>query len=167
MVMSHGGSAVHLRSGPTRRASGPIPSVSGIRSESHDICGGFVRVPDSILRGGFVRVRVPDSILRGDLSESESRTRYSAADLSESESRTRYSAQICPSPSPPLGDLVCEVECMPWRRFVVILCIWNVIWSACFGLFLERRSKPIGVLSADCDRLPIDRASLDFVVVTY
>ena len=48
MVMSHGGSAVHLRSGPTRRASGPIRSASRIRSESRDTprricCVGYLR----------------------------------------------------------------------------------------------------------------------------
>ena len=33
---------------------------------------------------------------------------------------------------------------------------WNVIWSACFDLFWELRSKPIGALSANCDQLPVD-----------
>ena len=132
MAMSHGGSAVH-RSGPTRRTSGPIRSVFG---------------------DPFRKPRYSAA----DLSESESRTRYSAADLSESESRTRYSAaDLSESESPIRRPGSAKWERMPWRRFVVILCIWNVIWSACFGLFLERRSKPIGVLSADCDRLPIDR----------
>ena len=98
----------------------------------------------AILRGGFVRAESRTRYSAADLSESESRTRYSAADLSESESPLRRSGSA-------------KWECMPWRQFVVILCIWNVIWSACFGLFLERRSKPIGVISADCDRLPIDR----------
>ena len=84
--MSHGGSAVH-RSGPTRRTSGPIRSVSGIRSESHD-------TPRRICPSPSPGLDTPRRICPSPSPGLDTPRR------------------ICPSPSPPLGDLGLRSPCL-------------------------------------------------------
>ena len=105
MVMSHGGSAVHLRSRPTRRASGPIRSASRIRSESsHDTLRRICPSPSPGLDTPRRICPSPglDTPRRICPSPGLDTPRRICPSPSPGLDTPR---RICPSPSPPLGDL--------------------------------------------------------------